>query len=216
MTKVRVHNLSMSVDGFVAGPDQDLEHPLGVGGLRLHEWAFATRTFRAMFGDGGGSSGVDDDFAAAGDVGVGATIIGRNMFGPVRGGWGDGSWRGWWGESPPYHHDVFVLTHHRRDPLEMDGGTTFHFVTSGIDDALERAVHAADGRDVRIGGGAATVRAYLQQGLIDEMHVAIVPILLGEGEPLFDRGDAVSAIYECTDLTSTPSVAHARFSRIGS
>src|SRR5689334_1161812 len=166
----------------MAGPDQDEENPLGVGGQRLHEWAFATRTYRRMFGMEGGEAGLDDRFAAQGDVEIGATIMGRNMFGPVRGPWPDEAWRGWWGENPTFHHPVFVLTHHPRPALTMEGGTTFHFVSDGIESALRQAFAAADGKDVRLGGGAATIQQFLRAGLIDELHLVIVPILLGRGE----------------------------------
>ena len=164
MPKLRVHSFTISLDGYGAGPDQDLDNPLGVGGMALHEWAFATRTFRQMFGQEGGTTGVDDDFAARGFDNIGAWILGRNMFGPVRGPWPDDSWKGWWGDNPPYHTPVFVLTHHPRASIAMDGGTTFHFVTDGIDAALERATEAADGKDIRLGGGVATIRQYLQRG----------------------------------------------------
>ena len=215
MPKLRVHGMSMSLDGYVAGPDQDLEHPLGVGGPRLHEWIFETRTGREMIGEPGGTTGVDDDFLAAGFDGIGAWVMGRNMFGPVRGGWGSEEWNGWWGDDPPYHCDVFVLTHHPRPPVEMDGGTTFHFVTSGIEDALVRAFAAADGADVRLGGGAATVREYLRAGLVDDLHLAVAPVLLGGGERIFD-GDAVVADgYECVGLVPGASVVHARLTRKG-
>ena len=215
MPKLRVHGMSMSLDGYVAGPDQGLEHPLGVGGPRLHEWIFETRTGRQMIGEAGGTTGVDDAFQAAGFEGIGAWVMGRNMFGPVRGDWGSEDWNGWWGDDPPYHCDVFVLTHHPRQPVEMDGGTTFHFVTSGIEDALVQAFAAADGADVRLGGGAATVREYLRAGLVDDLHVAIAPVLLGGGERIFD-GDAVVADgYECVDLVKGASVVHARLTRKG-
>jgi dihydrofolate reductase len=213
MPKLRVHNFSISLDGYAAGPSQSLDNPLGVGGRRLHEWAFATRTFRQMQGMDGGDETVDDGFAARGDVGIGATILGRNMFGPIRGPWGSENWTGWWGDDPPYHHPVFVLTHHPRTSFAMQGGTTFHFVSDGINVALERALDAADGNDVRLGGGAATIQQYLRPGLIDEMHLAIVPILLGSGERLFDNLDGGPAGYECVELVSTPSVVHARFAR---
>ncbi|MFE3290849.1 dihydrofolate reductase family protein [Rhodococcus sp. NPDC059234] len=213
MPKLRVHNLSMSLDGYAAGPHQDAENPLGVGGERLHEWAFATRTARAMHGLEGGESGLDDRFIGQGDVGVGATIMGRNMFGPVRGVWGTDEWTGWWGDNPPYHHPVFVLTHHPRRPVAMAGGTTFYFVSDGPESALEQAVEAAGGLDVRIGGGASTVRQYLRAGLIDEMHVAIVPILLGGGERLLDDLDGGADGYQCVEFVSSPAVAHARFVR---
>jgi dihydrofolate reductase len=213
MPKLRVHNIAMSVDGYSAGPDQSLDNPLGVGGTRLHEWAFATRSAREMHGMDGGEQDVDDEFIAKGDAGVGATIRGRNMFGPVRGPWGNEKWTGWWGENPPYHHPVFVLTHHAHPPIPMEGGTTFHFVDDGIEAALERAFDAADGNDVRIGGGAATIQQYLRAGLVDELHVAIVPILLGRGERLFDHLDGGPDGYECVELVSSPSVAHVRFTR---
>jgi dihydrofolate reductase len=211
--KLRVHNLSISLDGYAAGAVQSREDPLGVGGLRLHEWMFVTATWRRRTGEGGGDVGIDDDFLAAGDVNVGATIMGRNMFGPIRGDWGDGSWRGWWGDDPPFHHPVFVLTHHPRAPLAMTGGTTFHFVTEGPAVALERAFTAAGGKDVRLGGGAATIQQYLRTRSVDEMHVAIAPVLLGRGERLFDDlGDAANS-YRCVELVSSRSVVHMRLAR---
>ncbi|MDQ1424551.1 MAG: hypothetical protein QOD72_2049 [Acidimicrobiaceae bacterium] len=215
MPKLRVHNFSISLDGYGAGPNQDLEHPLGVGGMGLHKWALATRTYGRMFGEEGGNEGLDDEFAAQGEIGIGATILGRNMFGPIRGPWADESWEGWWGDEPPYHHPVFVLTHHPRAPITMQGGTTFHFVTDGIDAALEQAFAAADGNDVRLGGGPATIQQYLRAGLIDEMHVAYVPVLLGRGERLFDNLDGGPVGYDCVELVSSPSVVHARFVRTG-
>jgi dihydrofolate reductase len=214
MAKLRVHNLSMSVDGYVAGPDQTLETPLGIGGERLHEWMFATRHWHAMTGQAGGSEGVDNDFAAARETNMGATIMGRNMFGPVRGEWGDSDWSGWWGDTPPYHHDVFVLTHHARPSIPMQGGTTFHFVTDGIEAALARAVDAADGKDVCLGGGASAVQQYLRAGLVDDLHVAVVPILLGGGERLFDNLDGGPDGYECVQYVATKSVAHVRFAPV--
>jgi dihydrofolate reductase len=201
----------MSVDGYVAGPDQSLEHPLGVGGPRLHEWMFATRTGRQMIGGEGGETGVDDDFVARGFAGIGATVMGRNMFGPIRGAWPDDDWKGWWGDEPPYHHPVFVLTHHPRASIAMQGGTTFHFVTDGIEAALERAFDAANGADVRLGGGAATVQQYLRAGLVDDLHVAIVPELLGKGERLFAGLDGGPEGYECVEFATSHAVAHARF-----
>jgi dihydrofolate reductase len=212
MPKVYVRNLSMSLDGFVAGPNQSVDNPLGEGGERLHEWFFATRSWRAYVGEGGGEEGLDDDFIAHADDGIGAYIMGRNMFGPIRGPWGDEQWAGWWGDEPPYHHDVFVLTHHPRPAIPMKGGTTFHFV-DGIEAALERALAAADGSDVKIGGGASTVQQYLRAGLIDELSVAVVPLLLGGGERLFDHLDGAPAGYECVEFVSSPSVAHVRLSR---
>jgi dihydrofolate reductase len=211
--KLRVHTLSLSLDGYVAGPDQSLADPLGVGGEQLHEWAFATPTFQGVHGaDVAGPSGIDDAMAAKGEVGIGATIMGRNMFGPVRGEWPDEQWKGWWGTNPPWHHHVFVLTHHARSPIEMDGGTTFHFVTDGIEAAREQAITAAGGLDVRIGGGADTVRQYMRAGLVDHLHLAIVPVLLGSGERLFDD---LPGIIEAFDVRVTPSdaVVHVEMTR---
>lgn len=205
-----MHNISVSLDGYAAGPDQSVDNPLGVGGEGLHEWAFATRTGREMHGMDGGDEGLDDGFLAEGDAGIGATIMGRNMFGPVRGPWRDDKWTGWWGDDPPYHHPVFVLTHHPRPDIPMQGGTTFHFVADGIEAALEKAFDAADGKDVRIGGGAATIQQYLKAGLIDYMHIAIVPILLGGGERLFDNLNDWADGYECVELVGSSSVAHVR------
>jgi dihydrofolate reductase len=214
--RLRVHNLSISVDGYAAGPDQDLEHPLGVGGERLHEWVFATPTGLAMLGESeppGGAPGTDDRFLARGEENIGATIMGRNMFGPLRGPWPDEQWTGWWGENPPYHHPVFVLTSHPRPPLTMAGGTTFTFVTGGIEAALEQAGEAAGDADVRLGGGAATIQQYLRAGLIDELHVVVVPVLLGCGERLFDALGGGPAGLECVQFVSSPTVAHVRFAR---
>jgi len=213
MPKLRVHGLTMSVDGYVAGPDQSVDNPLGVGGGRLHEWMFATRTARRGFGQDGGTKGLDDDFVAQGDAGVGAAIMGRNMFGPVRGSWGDEQWNGWWGENPPYHTAVFVLTHHPRPPVTMQGGTTFHFVTGAVGAALEQAFAAAGGKDVRLYGGAATVQQYLRAGLIDDLHLVIAPVLLGGGERLFDHLDGGAEGYECADLVSSRAVTHVRIAR---
>ena len=206
-------NITMSLDGYVAGPRQSLENPLGEGAMALHEWAFATKTFRATHGLEGGESGLDDDRAAAWTDQIGATIMGRNMFGPVRGPWGDSDWRGWWGDDPPFHTPVFVLTHHPLEPLELDGGTTFFFVTEGIEAALERAFEAADGRDVAIGGGADTVQQYLRAGLIDEFEMHVVPVLLGAGSRLFDRLDGGPSGYECTGLVSSRAAAHFMYAR---
>jgi len=208
MSRVRVAAFSLSIDGYGAGPDQSLEHPLGVGGMALHEWAVATRTFRQMHGGEGGSTGVDEAYAARSFAGVGAWILGRNMFGPVRGPWPDESWKGWWGTNPPYHVPVFVLTHHARAPLEMEGGTTFHFVTDGIEAALERAREAAAGADVRVGGGVQTIRQYLRAGLIDEMHLAISPVALGRGEALFAGIDLPALGFERTEHASTDKTMH--------
>jgi dihydrofolate reductase len=214
MSKLRVCNLGISLDGYVAGPDQSIEAGLGVGGEHLHEWMFETRTWRRMAGQDGGGTGLDDRLIAAGIDGMGATIMGRNMFGPIRGEWGDSDWTGWWGEDPPYHHDVFVLTHHAHDPIPMAGGTTFHFVTDGIESALERAIAAADGQDVRLAGGAAAVQQYLAAGLIDELHLAYAPLLLRGGERLFADGVSVPAGYEVAELVAGDGqVAHAHIVR---
>lgn len=199
MSNVRVSAFSVSLDGFGAGPSQDLEHPLGVGGPEMFDWFFRTRTWQAMHGNGGGETGVDDDMAARSMTGLGAWIMGRNMFGPIRGPWPDESWRGWWGEEPPYHTPVFVLTHHPRAPLKMAGETEFRFVTGGIEDALKQARAAAGNRDVRIGGGVATIRQYLLARLIDELHLVISPVLLGKGEPLFAGIDMRALGYECAE-----------------
>ena len=208
MPKLRVHGFTISLDGYGAGPNQDRDNPLGVGGIALHEWAFATRTFQRMFGKDGGTTGIDDTFAARGFADIGAWIMGRNMFGPIRGPWPDDIWKGWWGDNPPYHCPVFVLTNHPRASMTMEGETTFHFVTDGIHAALERATAAANGRDVRLGGGVATIRQYLGAGLIDEMHLAISPILLGSGEHLFARIDAAKLGYRCTEHVAAPKATH--------
>jgi dihydrofolate reductase len=208
MAKVRVHCFAVSVDGFGAGPDQDLANPLGVGGIALHEWVFPTRTFQRMHGNGDGTTGIDDDFAARGIENVGSWILGRNMFGPIRGQWPDQNWKGWWGDNPPYHTPVFVLTNHAREPLVMEGGTTFHFVTDGIEAALRRAVDSANGQDVRIGGGVATIREYLRARLIDEMHLAISPVLLGSGESLLAGINLLSLGYQVTASIYGPKAAH--------
>ena len=215
MSRVRVESFSVSIEGFGAGPDQDLEHPLGQNGEKLHTWAFTTRTFRQMFGQEGGSTGTDDQFAIRGFEGVGAWILGRNMFGPVRGPWPDGTWKGWWGEEPPYHCDVFVLTHHKRDPLPMAGGTTFYFVTGGIHEAVERARASAKGMDVRVGGGVATIRQYLTARLIDEMHLAISPALVGAGENLFTGLDLPALGYHCMNSVATAHATHVLIGRKG-
>ena len=206
--RLRVHCFAVSLDGFGAGPNQTLENPLGVGGEALHDWFRPTRTFREMTGEGGGTTGIDDEFAARGLENIGAWILGRNMFGPVRGTWPDDSWKGWWGDSPPYHGPVFVLTHHARPSLPMNGGTTFHFVTEGIYAALGRAREAAGGKDVRVGGGVATIQHYLREGLIDEMHFAISPILLGSGEALFGGLNARELGYQCSEYVTTPTATH--------
>jgi dihydrofolate reductase len=208
MSKLRVESFSISVDGFGAGPNQDLENPLGVGGLALHKWSFPTKTFQKMHGNGGGTTGIDEDFAARGFSNIGAWILGRNMFGPIRGPWPDKNWKGWWGDNPPYHTPVFVLTHYPRESISMEGGTTFHFVTDGIVSALKRATDAANGLDVRLGGGVATIQQYLCAGLIDEMHIAISPILLGSGEKLFSDVDMLALGYECVEHVASPMATH--------
>ena len=208
MTKLRVNFFSVSIDGYGAGPGQNLDNPMGVGGMPLHEWVLPTRTFQAMFGNDGGTTGIDDDFAARGMEGLGAWILGRNMFGPIRGPWTDDAWKGWWGDNPPYHTPVFVLTHHARPPIEMAGGTTFHFVTDGIHAALARAKDAAGARDVRVGGGAATIQQYLKAGLVDEMHLAISPVLLGRGESLLADLDLVRLGYRCSEHASSAAAMH--------
>jgi dihydrofolate reductase len=205
--------ITMSLDGYVAGPNQSLENPLGEGGEALHEWAFATRSFRAAHGGEGGETGLDDDHAASWNRNVGAVIMGRNMFGPVRGPWAEDPWTGWWGDDPPYHTPVFVLTHHPREPLEMEGGTTFHFVTEGIETALERAFDAAGGRDVMIGGGADAAQQYLRARLVDEMEIHVVPVLLGAGSRLFENVNGGLAGFECVGLASSPAVAHYSYVR---
>ncbi len=209
MTKVRVDSFSISIDGYGAGPNQCLENPLGDGGGDLHQWFHPTRTFQRMvLGEDRGTTEIDDEFAARGFKNIGAWILGRNMFGPVRGPWSDDEWKGWWGANPPYHVPVFVLTHHARPPLEMEGGTTFHFVTGGAREALERAKASADGKDVRIGGGPDTIRQYLRAGLIDELHLAIAPILLGGGEGLFEGVEMRTQGYEVIESVGTEKATH--------
>jgi len=207
--KLRVESFTISLDGFGAGPHQDLNNPLGVGGSFLHGWAMSTRTFQKnVFGNDGGQDGIDEDFAARGFQNIGAWILGRNMFGPVRGPWPDESWRGWWGENPVYHVPVFVLTHHARPPLVMEGGTTFHFVTDGITAALARAREAAQGKDVRLGGGVSVIQQYLRARLIDEMHIAISPVLLGAGERLFEGVDMRALGYQCVQFVASDKATH--------
>jgi len=209
MTKLRVCAFSLSLDGYGAGPRQSLENPLGVGGTGLHPWLLATRTcHQTLFGDSGGTTGLDDDFAARGVANIGAWILGRNMFGPVRGAWPDDTRKGWWGPNPPYHTPVFVLTHHPRASIEMEGGTTFHFVTGGIREALKRATEAAGAKDIRLGGGVATLRQYLRERLVDEMHLAYSPVLLGSGEHLFAGLDLSELGYECVEHVPSEKVTH--------
>lgn len=208
MSKLCVRGFSLSLDGYGAGPGQNLDNPLGLGGMALHQWAFSTRTFQKMFGNEGGATGVDDDFAVRGFDNIGAWIMGRNMFGPVRGAWPDDTWKGWWGDNPPYHAQVFVLTHHARPSITMEGGTVFHFVTDDIHAALQRATEAAGGRDIRLGGGVATVRQYLRAGLVDELHLAISPALLGAGENLLAGIDMPKLGYKVTEYVPTQNAAH--------
>ena len=208
MSKLRVDCFGISLDGFGAGPNQSIDHPLGVGGMSLHEWFIPTRTFQKMQGEDGGTTGVDNDFAERGMEGIGAWILGRNMFGPIRGEWPDDQWKGWWGEDPPYHTPVFVLTHYPRESIQMEGGTVFHFVTEGIHAALERAKESAGRLDVRVGGGPATIRQYLQAGLIDRLHVAVTPVVLGSGESLFAGIDLLKLGYQCTEHLTSPGAMH--------
>ena len=208
MSKLRVLSFAISIDGYGAGPDQDLQHPLGVGGPELMEWFFHTRLWRRMHGQEDGETGVDNGIVEQAFAGIGAWILGRNMFGPVRGPWPDESWRGWWGEEPPYHTPVFVLTHHPRAPLQMAGGTEFHFVTGGIEAALEQAKAAAGAKDVRLGGGVATIRQYLRAGLVDELHLALRPVLLGRGEHLLHDIDMRALGYECTKCVAGERATH--------
>ena len=210
---IRVNAFSISLDGFGAGPDQSLADPLGRGGPGLHPWMTSTRTFHRMIGRDGGAEGADDEIAARSMANVGAWIMGRNMFAPSRGAWPDDGWRGWWGDEPPYHVPVFVLTHHARPSIPMQGGTTFHFVTDGIHAALARAKEAAGERDVRIGGGVATVRQYLEARLVDEVHLAMSPVLLGTGESLFAGLDLLALGYRCTSHTTTPNAMHVVLTR---
>ncbi|WP_067711160.1 dihydrofolate reductase family protein [Nocardia yamanashiensis] len=214
MPKLRVQNLSISLDGYVAGPDQSQDNPLGVGGEALHHWVFATDHGRAMMGEEKtGAGGLDNEYATRFGVGIGATIMGRNMFGPVRGEWPDYSWNGWWGPNPPYHNDTFVLTHYPRPSVEMEGGTVFHFVNDTPEAVLKRAFEAADGKDVALGGGASVIRQFLRAGLVDSLHLAQVPILLGAGERIFEDLGTLPG-YECTKLESSAAVTHITFERI--
>jgi dihydrofolate reductase len=213
MSKLGVRCFSVSVDGYSAGPDQNLANPLGVGGLAVFGWQFATRTHQQMHGGEGGATGLDDDMVREGFENVGAWIMGRNMFGPVRGPWPDDSWKGWWGDDPVYHTPVFVLTHHARAPITMQGGTTFHFVTNGIHAALAQAKEAADGKDVRLGGGVSTVRQYLRAGLVDDMHFVISPALIGSGGRLFQDLDLLALGYELKGHTPSPNATHIKISK---
>lgn len=208
MSKLRVQCFSISVDGFGAGPEQSLENPLGIGGVQLHDWVFPTQAFQSMHGGAGGATGLDNDYAQRGMENLGAWILGRNMFGPVRGPWPDDSWKGWWGENPPYHTPVFVLSHYARAPLAMEGGTVFHFVTGGIEEALRLAREAAQGKDVRLGGGVSTVRQYLRAGLVDEIHLAQSPVLLGSGENLFEGMSLPELGYKIVRQEASPLATH--------
>ena len=208
MAKLRVACFGVSVDGYGAGPNQDIGNPLGVGGLELFSWFFPTETFRQMTGEEGGTTGIDNDFATRGIANIGAWIIGRNRFGPIRGEWKDEEWKGWWGPNPPFHVPVFVLTHHPRASFAMDGGTVFHFVTDGIEAALRAARAAAAGQDVRLGGGVATLKAYLRAGLVDEMHIAVAPVLLGTGESLFSGLDLTRLGFRVTEHVASAAAMH--------
>lgn len=208
MSKLRVQCFTLSVDGYGAGPRQDRDSPLGVGGEELHNWIIPTRSFKSMFGGQEGTTGVDDDYARRGTENIGAWILGRNMFGPIRGAWPDDAWKGWWGDNPPYHVPVFILTHHPRKLIEMEGGTTFHFVTEGIEDALRRAKEAAGPKDVRLGGGVETIRQYLRARLVDEMHLAASPVVLGSGEPLLAGLDLLALGYQVEEHTTSEAAMH--------
>lgn len=209
MSKLKVLCFSISIDGFGAGTNQSLENPMGVGGMALHQWVFPTKSFQNMHGEkNGGTTGLDDEFAAKGFENIGSWILGRNMFGPIRGEWKDDEWKGWWGNNPPYHCDVFVLTNHARSPIKMEGGTTFYFVTDGIHSALDQAKKAAKGKDVRLGGGVETVRQYIKEGLIDEMHLAVSPIVLGKGENLFSGIDLASLGYKVIEHRASEAATH--------
>jgi dihydrofolate reductase len=214
MPKLVANNIAVSLDGFMAGPDQSLEHPLGVGGQRLHEWVFETAAGRKMMGQTGGETGVNNDYIELGFENIGANIMGRNMFGPVRGEWPDDEWKGWWGPNPPYHSPVFVFTHHARPSIEMEGGTVFHFTDEPIDVVLERAFEAAGGQDVRLNGGASTIRQYLAAGLLDVLDIAVAPVLLGTGERIFDGLGTLDG-YECSKVVTSKDVSHVELVRKG-
>ena len=215
MAKIRVAGFSLSIDGFGAGPEQSLENPLGKRGMELHQWLLGTKTFHAMIGKSGGSEGVDEHYAHRSMDGFGAFILGRNMFGPIRGDWPDMSWKGWWGDDPPYHAPTFILTHYPREPLVMEGGTTFHFVTGGIEAALGQARAEAGGKDIKIGGGVSTVRHYLQAGLVDEIHFAIAPVLLGQGESMFRGIDLHALGFHVVEQAASEHATHIVLSRSG-
>ena len=212
MTTLRVHGFAISLDGFGAGPNQDLTNPLGIGGEELHEWRFHTRSWHEVVGEEGGETGVDNDFEKRGSVNIGAWILGQNMFGP-KGSWADPTWKGWWGDSPPYHVPVFIVTHHPREPIVMQGGTTFNFVTDGIHSALTRATEAAQGKDVRLGGGVSLIRQYLTARLIDVLEFSISPVFLGSGEHLFGGIDTLALGYRLTEYVNTPRTTHVVLTR---
>ena len=214
MSKLRVHCFSLSIDGYGAGPTQDRVNPLGIGGEALHGWMLPTRTFKAMCRQNGGTAGADDDYVRRGFENVGSWILGRNMFAPIRGPWPDDAWKGWWGKNPPYHVPVFVLTHHAREPIVMEGGTTFYFVTEGIEQALHCAKEAAGSKDVRLGGGVETIRQYLRKGLVDEMHLAFSPILLGSGEHLLSGLDLLALGYQVTEHAASDAAQHVVITRV--
>jgi dihydrofolate reductase len=214
MARLRVHNFTLSLDGYAAGPDQGVGQPLGEGGSKLHEWIFETASMRSLRGEDGGDIGLNDELFRARTEHVGATIMGRNMFGPIRGPWQDESWRGWWGEDPPFRHDVFVLTHHPRSDLVMRNGTTFHFVDAQPHEALAQAAEAAKGQDVVLGGGPSTIQQFLVAGLVDEIHLVIAPVLLGSGERLFDHTQQLMPQHSCAPLRCESGVAHAHLTRI--
>jgi dihydrofolate reductase len=213
VSRLRVHCFSVSVDGYSAGPNQDLSNPVGVGGLPVFGWQFATRTHHQWSGKEGGATGLDDDMVIKGFEGIGAWIMGRNMFGPIRGPWKDEAWKGWWGDNPVYHVPVFVLTHHARPPITMQGGTTFHFVTDGIHAALDQAKKAANGKDVRLGGGISTMKQYLRAALVDDMHFVLSPSLIGSGERLFEDLNLPESGYELRDHISSPGATHITIGR---
>lgn len=208
MSRLRVESFSLSLDGYGAGPNQDLQNPLGQNGMTVHEWFFPTLTFNKMVGKPGGTTGVDNQFASRGFENVGANIMGRNMFGPIRGAWTDEEWKGWWGPNPPYHSPVFVLTHHARQPLQMEGGTVFYFVTDGIESALKQAQKAANGKDIRLNGGVSTIRQYLSKGLVDYMHLAVSAKILGEGENLFAGLNLVKLGYSVKEKVHGENATH--------
>ncbi len=214
MSRLRVESFSLSLDGFGAGPNQNLENPLGQNGMRVHEWFFPTETFNKMVGKPGGTTGIDNQFASRGFDGIGANIMGRNMFGPIRGEWTDEEWKGWWGPNPPYHSPVFVLTHHERKPLEMEGGNIFYFVTDGIESALKQAQKAAGGKDIRLNGGVSTIRQYLTKGLVDYMHLAVSPKILGAGENLFHGLDLVKCGYAVKESVNGENATHMIFEKV--